>query len=83
MSNLDNFVSGASFINQLFGILLVSAKDTNLVTKEIVKLFIGELPEITNAFLPEGGHMAPITCPQTVNSIIYKYLMREYFETIK
>lgn len=64
-------------------ILLVSAKDTNLVTKEIVKLFIGELPEITNAFLPEGGHMAPITCPQTVNSIIYKYLMREYFETIK
>ena len=63
-------------------ILLVSAKDTNLVSKEIVKLFMEELPKITNVFLPEGGHLAPITFPQTVNSIIYKYLMREYFEII-
>jgi hypothetical protein len=59
-------------------ILLISTKDTNLVSKGITKIFKKELPKTTQVLLPKGGHMAPVTSPELVNPIIYDHLLNRF-----
>ena len=62
------------FLNIQKKILLISTKDTNLVSKEIARLLATELPELTEVQLPKGGHMAPVNSPEVVNPIICDHL---------
>jgi len=55
-------------------VLLISARDTNLVSHTVVNIMRQFLPSITYFSIPDGGHMAPITSPTTINELIFNYL---------
>jgi hypothetical protein len=62
------------FINLQNKIYFINAKNTNFISKEIKKIFMSKLPNITHTELGEGDHMAPIKLSEVINPLIYKYL---------
>ena len=54
--------------------MVVSFLDTVRPILEIVDLLRNDCPSWRFVALPEGGHMAPLTCPDLVNPLIARYL---------
>jgi hypothetical protein len=54
--------------------LVVSAVDTRRPIREIVEILSRSCPSWSFAQLPEGGHMAPLTRPDLVNTMVRRFL---------
>ena len=54
--------------------LLVSDKVTQLPIREIVEIFERACPHWSFHFIPEGGHMAPLTRPDLINPVVREFL---------
>ena len=54
--------------------LVVSDPATRRPIREIVELLAEGCPDWSFRFLPEGGHMAPLTRPELVNPIVREFL---------
>jgi pimeloyl-ACP methyl ester carboxylesterase len=54
--------------------LVISDPATRRPIREIVELFAEGCPEWSFRYLPEGGHMAPLTRPELVNPIVREFL---------
>ena len=48
--------------------------ERSLSLHEIVEIFAEENPHWSFAHLADGGHMAPLTCPDLVNPVIEQFL---------
>ena len=59
-------------------ILLISMRDTNLVSKEIANLLERKLPKLKAVHLSKGGHMAPVNSPEIVNPVIFNHLLKRF-----
>ena len=54
--------------------LVVSDPATRRPIREIVEILTQACPRWSFRFLPEGGHMAPLTRPELVNPIVREFL---------
>ena len=54
--------------------LLISDKTTQLPIREIVEIFEQACPHWSFHFIPEGGHMAPLTRPDLINPTVREFL---------